>query len=101
MIDPTKTTPEKLAEMNDSLIIDNNHLRYELKTWKNVFGHLGTADECGNEWIKLKDEVEQLRKALTRALVEAEGWCDEATGHQPKDIMGYDGWHDEAEALLK
>lgn len=27
MIDPTKTTPEKLAEMNDSLIVDNNHLR--------------------------------------------------------------------------
>lgn len=30
MIDPTKTTPEKLAEMNDSLIIDNNYLRTEL-----------------------------------------------------------------------
>ena len=27
MIDPTKTTPEKLAEMNDSLIVDNNYLR--------------------------------------------------------------------------
>lgn len=26
-IDPTKITPEKLAEMNDSLIVDNNHLR--------------------------------------------------------------------------
>lgn len=74
MIDPTKTTPEKLAEMNDSLIVDNNHLRAE---------------------------ITKLRKALTRALVEAEGWCDEATGRQPKDIMGYDGWHDEASALLK
>lgn len=31
MIDPTKTTPEKLAEMNDSLIVDNNHLRDELR----------------------------------------------------------------------
>lgn len=30
MIDPTKTTPEKLAEMNDSLIIDNTYLRTEL-----------------------------------------------------------------------
>lgn len=30
MIDPTKTTPEKLAEMNASLIIDNNYLRTEL-----------------------------------------------------------------------
>ncbi len=27
MIDPNKTTPEKLAEMNDSLIVDNNYLR--------------------------------------------------------------------------
>lgn len=26
-IDTTKITPEKLAEMNDSLITDNNHLR--------------------------------------------------------------------------
>jgi len=30
MIDPTKTSPEKLAEMNDSLIVDNNYLRAEL-----------------------------------------------------------------------
>lgn len=32
MIDPTKITPEKLAEMNDSLIVDNNHLRGVLAT---------------------------------------------------------------------
>lgn len=31
MIDPTKTTPEKLAEMNDSLIVDNNHLRERIR----------------------------------------------------------------------
>ena len=30
MIDPTKTSPEKLAEMNDSLIADNNYLRAQL-----------------------------------------------------------------------
>lgn len=30
MIDPTKTSPEKLAEMNDSLIVDNNYLREQL-----------------------------------------------------------------------
>lgn len=34
MIDPTKTTPEKLAEMNDSLIVDNNHLRERLRAFK-------------------------------------------------------------------
>ena len=31
MIDPTKTTPKKLAEMNDSLIVDNNYLRERVK----------------------------------------------------------------------
>lgn len=31
MIDQTKTSPEKLAEMNDSLIVDNNHLRDGLR----------------------------------------------------------------------
>ena len=30
-IDTTKITPEKLAEMNDSLIVDNNHLRGRVK----------------------------------------------------------------------
>ena len=30
MIDPTKTTPEKLAEMNDSLLVDNAYLRQQL-----------------------------------------------------------------------
>ena len=30
-IDTTKITPEKLAEMNDSLIVDNNHLRVRVK----------------------------------------------------------------------
>lgn len=34
MIDPSKTTPEKLAEMNDSLIVDNNHLRSVIKQFK-------------------------------------------------------------------
>ena len=29
-IDTTKITPEKLAEMNDSLIVDNNHLRQRI-----------------------------------------------------------------------
>lgn len=41
----------------------------ELQQWKNVFGHLGTADECGNEWIRLQDENQRLREAL----IEVEG----------------------------
>lgn len=38
MIDHTKTTPEKLAEMNDSLIVDNNYLRERLKLIADTFG---------------------------------------------------------------
>ena len=29
----------------------------EIARWKGVFGHLGTADECGNEWIALQDRL--------------------------------------------
>jgi len=36
----------------------------ELYQWESVFRHLGTADECGNEWIGLQAEVEALREAL-------------------------------------
>lgn len=40
MIDPTKTTPEKLAEMNDSLIVDNNYLREQLQLVRNEYAGL-------------------------------------------------------------
>lgn len=43
-------------------------LEIEVQQWKSVFGHLGTADECGNEWIKLQDENQRLREALDLAL---------------------------------
>ena len=29
-----------------------------LEAWENVFGHLGTPDEVGNEWHKLTDRLE-------------------------------------------
>lgn len=64
MIDPTKISHEKLAEMNDALILDNNYLRAELRKWKDVFGHLGTADQCGNEWIALQDKVAALEEEI-------------------------------------
>lgn len=44
MIDPTKTTPEKLAEMNDSLIVDNNYLSAELTKARNEIAMLKRAD---------------------------------------------------------
>lgn len=42
----------------------------ELQKWKNVFGHLGTADQCGNEWIRLQDAIER-KDALLRQALEA------------------------------
>lgn len=46
------------------------------------------------------DEIERLRKSLRRCLIEAEGWLDDARGGKPSDVMGYDGWADEAWSLL-
>lgn len=43
-IDTTKITPEKLAEMNDSLIVDNNHLRQQLAECK--------RDAARYRWIR-------------------------------------------------
>ena len=40
----------------------------ELQQWKNVFGHLGTADECGNEWIRLQDSIKRKDALLQQAL---------------------------------
>lgn len=42
-------------------------LKAELASWKSVFGHLGTADECGNEWIALQDKLAAAQKDAFRA----------------------------------
>lgn len=36
---------------------ENAALREKVAKWERVFGHLGTADECGNEWIALQDQL--------------------------------------------
>lgn len=33
-----------------------------LEAWENVFGHLGTPDEVGNEWHALNDRLEAAEK---------------------------------------
>ena len=30
--------------------------------WANVFGHLGTPDECGNDWSALVTKLEAIMK---------------------------------------
>lgn len=41
-------------------------LHNELQQWKSVFGHLGTADECGNEWIKVIEQRDELLSIVKR-----------------------------------
>lgn len=63
----------------------------------------GQYDEYGwHNDIELESalEIEALRKSLSRCLHEAEGWMDESRGCKPDDIIGYDGWADEARRLL-
>jgi len=47
-IDASKTSPEKLAEMNDSLITDNRYLR-------------GRVAELTSESVRLKKAIEVLK----------------------------------------
>ena len=42
-IDITKITPEKLAEMNDTLMVDNTHLR---DTVANLRKQVATHEQC-------------------------------------------------------
>lgn len=60
----------------------------------------GREMSFGKSQIETSAEVAQLRAALARCLREAEWWLDEARGCKPEDVMGYDGWADEARALL-
>lgn len=53
MIDPTKTTPEKLAEMNDSLIVDNNHLRERLRAFKVAAYRRGCTASQSRQFVLL------------------------------------------------
>ena len=62
MIDHTKTTPEKLAEMNDSLIVDNNYLRDRLRE--------GVA------------EIKRLRHSLAKILDDSRTFCDNVEIHK-------------------
>lgn len=81
MIDPTKTTPEKLAEMNDSLLVDNAYLRQQLaeteaapkcgRCGKRNVGeiHTCTPTEWAREWemelAECRRQIAELTKETT------------------------------------
>lgn len=46
----------------DALRQEVERLKSSLTEWRSVFGHLGTADECGNEWNALISERDVLRR---------------------------------------
>jgi len=70
---------------------ENARLREELEKWTRVFGHLGTADECGNEWIALQEQLataqatlEQMREkseAAKNACMVASSGCSHIKTH--------------------
>jgi hypothetical protein len=47
-----------------------------------------------------EDEIVKLRASLKRCLEEAESWIFDARGCKPEEVIGYDGWADEARKLL-
>ena len=48
----------------ESVILLQKERMAELEKWEDVFGHLGTPDEVGNEWHKLLDRISNLERAL-------------------------------------
>ena len=59
MID-TKELREKITIKGLDVVADTDILVVldRLEAWENVFGHLGTPDEVGNEWRALSDRLE-------------------------------------------
>lgn len=55
------------SELTEQSAEELRRLRAELQQWKSVFGHLGTADECGNEWIKIQEENQILKDLCNRS----------------------------------
>ena len=87
---------EENARLERVLLIQKQHIA-ELVKWEAVFGHLGTPDEVGNEWLALCDKNTRLLEALKwmvlrteeggypdgRCLEEARAAIAKATGEQP------------------
>lgn len=46
----------------DRCLGEKKKLRAKVASWEKVFGHLGTPDEVGNEWIALKDRVAEAER---------------------------------------
>ena len=65
-----------LSSKLKQLEAENTRLKEELAKWTRVFGHLGTADECGNEWIALKEELAAAQTDAARYR-----WLREACGY--------------------
>ena len=54
--------PKLVIELIDRLEAAESYAAH----WANVFGHLGTPDECGNEWSALVTKLEAAEKDATR-----------------------------------
>ena len=75
MID-TKELREKITIKGLDVVADTDILVVldRLEAWENVFGHLGTPDEVGNEWHALSDRLEAAEsEALEQARLNGTG----------------------------
>ena len=54
--------PKLVIELIDRLEAAESYAAH----WANVFGHLGTPDECGNEWSALVTKLEAAEKDAAR-----------------------------------
>ena len=57
---------EENARLERVLLLQKQHIA-ELVKWEAVFGHLGTPDEVGNEWDRLKDRLEMAENVVVEA----------------------------------
>jgi uncharacterized protein (DUF2249 family) len=79
----------------------------ELNQWKSVFGHLGTADECGNEWNQLRDEnedhIQQLRKEQleVQRLSEAHEWQYKMAGDRLRRIEKLEAENEKLRKIMR
>ena len=60
----------------DQAAAELRRLYAENQQWRSVFGHLGTPDEIGNEWIELQDNVTYWKEEAKRYSANADYWRD-------------------------
>lgn len=86
------------SEFARSIADEMMAMRTKAAQWEKVFGHLGTADEVGNEWIALKDEVESLRGSMEEWRLDLNSLRTALEESQAREAQLREGLGDEIES---